>query len=228
MEKNYLIDFDKIPILRSMASSARSVKFLKIKEIEAEDVETEEKVQEEFEFSGTQNEYIEYIAPVAMDIWKEYEILPSLTIAQGIIETYFGKYAIGWNITGVKACCNRDEIKNVFTIIVNGEEVTAGECVYHEGRYKVKLWTTEEYNGELQKVKLWFAYYKTKEEFALSRYKVLSNENYYPGVIGETDYKKAVAATKRYATSSEYVSAVIKVIEDYNLTVYDPQGILYK
>jgi flagellum-specific peptidoglycan hydrolase FlgJ len=179
------------------------------------------------DFSGNRREFVEFVGPWAVKLWKEHRILPSLTIAQAIIETGDGVYAIGWNLGGVKACCQSDEIVNEFAYTINGQVHTAGECVRHPGKLKSKLWTKENYGAGLVRTQQWFAYYKSMREFIDKRYAVLSQSAYYPGLIGESDYHKAAHKVKMYASSEPYPEAVIAMIESNNLTEWDPGGEKY-
>ena len=180
------------------------------------------------DFSGNVNEFFEVMGPHAVRLWKEYGILPSLTLAQAAMESGFGVAGIGWNLCGVKACCQTGDITNEFSYVLNGDVCTAGYCTNHPTKTKSHLWTKEERNGVLQKEKHWFAYYTSVNEFLAARYKVLSNETYYPGLIGESDYVAATNKVKRYATLSNYPAVLRNMIEEYNLTVWDPGGERYE
>jgi flagellum-specific peptidoglycan hydrolase FlgJ len=172
-------------------------------------------------FSGDPEEFIEFMVPYAQKIWDDYKILPSLTIAQCIIESGYGKKAIGWNLSGTKACCQNGGIHDTFIYYIGNEMQVAGTCDKHADRKKTKLWTHEGAEASVNTQK-WFAYYETSDEFMQARYNVLSQERYYPGLIGETDYIKATEKVRRYATNEEYVDSLRSIINEHSLMAYDP------
>lgn len=178
-------------------------------------------------FSGNVQEFIDFMGPYAVKLWRERQILPSLTLAQAIIESGSGKSSIGWNLGGVKACCQTGGITDTFSYSLNGYIQTAGYCTNHPSKIKTHLWTREERNGVSQREKHWFAYYRSVNEFLDARYKLLTN-GYYPGVIGESDYVEATRKMKNYATTSGYPEMLQDLIENYNLTDWDPGGKLYE
>ena len=49
------------------------------------------------------NAFVNEVAPGAMETYRQYGILPSITIAQAILESGWGKHRIGNNIFGIKA-----------------------------------------------------------------------------------------------------------------------------
>ena len=178
-------------------------------------------------FSGDKDEFLEFMAPWAIKLWKEHEILPSITLAQAAVESAWGKCAIGWNLGGVKACCQNDELSEQFLYKFNGYDMVAGKCYWH-GRYKANLMTTEFISGEYVRMTQWFDYYFSVQEFLDRRYAVLNQRNYYPDVVGQPDYIKACESLEMYASGHNYPQAIIDFIEFYSLTDYDPGGELYE
>jgi flagellum-specific peptidoglycan hydrolase FlgJ len=172
-------------------------------------------------FSGEPKEFIEFMAPYAQELWDRYKILPSLTLAQSIIESGFGRSTIGWNVSGTKACCQSAGIHDVFVYYMGTSMEVAGTCDQHTNRKKTKLWTTEGADASVRTEK-WFAYYNTADEFMEARYRVLKNENAYPDLLGETDYMAATEKVRKYATNKDYVDLLRTLIRDYALTAYDP------
>ena len=51
----------------------------------------------------TREEFIQMILPAAMEGYKKYKILPSLTLAQAALESAWGKSHIQHNLFGIKA-----------------------------------------------------------------------------------------------------------------------------
>lgn len=141
--------------------------------------------------------FINLLKDDAIKGYKEYKILPSLTIAQAILETGWGKHSIGNNIFGIKA--NK----------------------YWTG--KKKLVRTHEYvNGRKIYVNAWFRDYDSIYESLKDRYKFLQKPR-YSKIVGEKDYKKACYEIQKagYATDPNYPKKLIRIIEQNKLQEID-------
>lgn len=146
-------------------------------------------------------EFINKIKDGAIRGWNDYKVLPSLTIAQAILETGWGKTAIGNNIFGIKADSNWSG--------------------------KKKLVRTHEYvNGQKIYVDAYFRDYDSIYESLEDRFKFLQKPR-YSKVVGEKDYKKACTEIQKagYATDPNYSSKLISIIEQYNLYEYDKEAL---
>ena len=146
-------------------------------------------------------EFINRIKDGAIRGWNDYKVLPSLTIAQAILETGWGKSAIGNNIFGIKADSN--------------------------WKGKKKLVRTHEYvNGQKIYVDAYFRDYNSIYESLEDRFKFLQKPR-YSKVIGEKDYKEACTEIQKagYATDPNYPSKLINIIEQYKLYEYDKEAL---
>lgn len=146
-------------------------------------------------------EFITKIKDGAVRGWNNYKVLPSLTIAQAILETGWGKSAIGNNIFGIKADSNWSGRK--------------------------KLVRTHEYvNGQKMYVDAYFRDYDNIYESLEDRFKFLQKSRYIK-VVGEGDYKKACTEIQKagYATDPNYPSKLINIIEQYKLYNYDMEAL---
>ena len=146
-------------------------------------------------------EFINKIKDGAIRGWNDYKVLPSLTIAQAILETGWGKSAIGNNIFGIKADSN--------------------------WKGKKKLVRTHEYvNGQKIYVDAYFRDYNSIYESLEDRFKFLQKPRYNK-VVGEKDYKKACTEIQKagYATDPNYPSKLINIIEQYKLYEYDKEAL---
>ncbi len=145
-----------------------------------------------------QKEFINEILPQALKLYKSDNILPSLTVAQAILESGWGKYSIGKNIFGVKA--------------------------YSDWKGKKSyVWTSEQRkDGTYEKIKCWFKNYDSFGESVKDYGKLLSLSR-YKRVKTAKNYRDAVAAVRMagYATSLDYVDNVIDLIETHHLYVWD-------
>jgi flagellum-specific peptidoglycan hydrolase FlgJ len=148
--------------------------------------------------------FISEIAPHAQRISKEFNILPSLIIAQAIHESNWGKSGLA------------TKGKNLFGIKGN----------YHGQSITMPTW--EHYNGKDVKINAAFRKYPGWYESLCDLAYLYCNgvswdRKKYHAVIGETNYKKAANAVHKagYATDPNYASKLIRTIESNNLTKFD-------
>lgn len=150
-----------------------------------------------------QKNFIKKVGALASADMKKSGVLASLTVAQAILESAWGKseLAAGGNaLFGIKATKS----------------------------WKGKVYckdTKECYDGvNLVDVKnAAFRAYDSWEESVEDHSAFLKANKRYKEVVGETDYKKACEAIKAagYATDPDYVEKLVKLIEDYELTEFD-------
>ena len=151
------------------------------------------------------SDFIKEIAPDAQKIYKKYDILASLIIAQACLESAWGTSGLaqkGKNLFGIKGTYN--------------------------GQY-VLMWTTEyDRKGNATRVQAKFrkypSWYASLQDLAKLYVNGTSwDPNHYKAVVGEKDYKKATAALVKagYATDPNYATKLNGLIETYNLTQYD-------
>jgi len=150
-----------------------------------------------------QKDFIKKVGALASADMKKSGVLASLTVAQAILESAWGK----------------------------SELTTGGNALF--GIKATKSWkgkvyckdTKECYDGiNLVDVKnAAFRAYDSWEESVEDHSTFLKANKRYKEVIGETDYKKACEAIKAagYATDQDYVRKLVKLIEDYELTEFD-------
>lgn len=149
----------------------------------------------------TRKEFIDKIAPLAMADAQITQILPSLTIAQALLESNSGNSTLTTQanaLFGIKAA----------------------------GSWRGKVWdgrTTEYYNGQKTTITAGFRAYDSWADSILDHSMLLTNNKRYSKVIGEKDYKKAcqAIAAAGYATDPSYASKLINLIETYGLNQYD-------
>ncbi|WP_195257946.1 phage tail protein [Bacillus paralicheniformis] len=150
-------------------------------------------------------DFIKEIAPDAQRVYKKYDILASLIIAQACLES-------GWGTSELA-----QKAKNLFGI----------KGTYN-GQY-VLMWTTEyDKNGNATKVQARFRKYPSWYESIQDLAKLYINgtswdPDHYKAVVGEKDYKKATAALveAEYASDPNYATKLNSIIFTYKLTQYD-------
>ena len=150
-------------------------------------------------------DFIKIIAPFAQKAHKEKGVLASLTIAQAILESNWGKSGLavkGNNLFGIKGT-------------YKGNSVTM---------------RTAEYNskGEKYYIDAAFRKYPSFQESIDDHADLFVNglswdRNHYKPVVNANDYKEACVNVQKcgYATDPAYTKKLIKLIEDYKLYEYD-------
>lgn len=152
----------------------------------------------------TKNEFIEQVAALVCKYAPDYNIYcPSAVIAQAILESAWGESTLAakyHNYFGMK-CGTLWQGKSVN--LETQEEYTPGELTTIKDNFRV-------YDSMEEGIKGYF------EFIQLPRYQNLKGIYYYK------TYLQTIKADG-YATSSTYVENVSRVVEQYELTKYDPR-----
>ena len=125
-------------------------------------------------------------------------ILPSVCIAQGALES-------GWNLNA----------KTLFGIKGKGFTAT----------------TSEYYNGNKVTIEASFRTYPNVASSVVGYYDFLANTPRYAKALNNSDYRDAVDKLIHttdglaYATDPNYISKVVSIIEQYNLTAWDAREV---
>ncbi|MBW9159457.1 glucosaminidase domain-containing protein [Clostridium tagluense] len=140
---------------------------------------------------------IKSLVPGALLSYEKYNILPSLTIAQAILETGWLQYVKGNNIFGIKW--------------TNG-------CGYEVQELNTHEWI----NGVKTPMVCKFRKYDSLDDSILDHGKLLSF-NRYKSVITSKDYKEDCqnVYNSGYCTDTEYPKKLISIIEENKLYIYD-------
>ena len=147
--------------------------------------------------------FISEVSEGAIEGWHSHQILPSITIAQAILESDWGRSELAINAN------------NLFGI--KGE--------YNGYSYAKESW--EVIDGEDVTTEAHFRHYPDKETSMRDHAKFFTStpwrEENYVQVVGETDYKKVAQALSDagYATDPAYARKLINIIETYDLTRFD-------
>lgn len=154
--------------------------------------------------SGDNLAFVQSIYNGAIQGYTQYRVFPSVTIAQAILES-------GWGKSGLAKQCN-----NLFGI--KADSSWTGEK---------RLWTTTEYrpDGSSYETKAWFRVYPSKDASVLDHAKFLKDNSRYTqaGVFNATTANEQIRciANAGYATDPSYANQVIEVMRDSNLYIYD-------
>ncbi len=148
----------------------------------------------------TKEEFIQEILSGALNGYRKYKILPSLTLAQAALESGWGSKHIHNNLFGIKA--------------------TGG----WKGK-AVEAWTLEYVNGKAQRVKALFRAYDSFAESVEDHNRLLGELPRYEKIREAGDYKEACYAVKQagYATDPQYPVKLINIIETNDFAKYDEQ-----
>lgn len=151
--------------------------------------------------SGNKLSFVNSLKDGAVEAYNKYGVLPSLTMAQAILESGWGNSAIGNNIFGIKA----------------GSGWTG----------KTKTCKTGEQNsdGSRYTITATFRDYDSVAESVEDHAKLLTSSR-YQSVIDSSNYKEACVNVKKcgYATDVNYANSLINIIETYGLDQWDPKA----
>ena len=145
------------------------------------------------------NAFIGSIVNGAIQGWAQHQILPSLTLAQAILESAWGKSSLA------------SQYHNLFGI---------------KGSYKgmsVNMPTYEEYGGRMVLINDAFRRYPDNNASVQDHTDFLVNNSRYHNLIGVRDANTATYLIRAdgYATASSYTNSLRSVINTYDLTRYD-------
>lgn len=151
----------------------------------------------------TNNEFISYIKPLCIADHKKTGILASMTGAQAIIESNWGRSGLsvkGNNLFGMKGS-------------YQGQSVT--------------MRTKEFVNGSYITINAKFRKYPSFKESIEDHGKLLSGAARYKNLVNCKDYRTACRLLQKdgYATSPTYADTLIKTIEKYFLYLWDDADI---
>ena len=145
--------------------------------------------------------FIRKISRGAVEGMRKYGILPSVTMAQAILES-------GWGESGLTKASN-----NLFGIKAGGG---------WDG-YVVKYPTKEYVNGQYIDTTADFRAYDSLDASMEDHGAFLAGQSRYANIIGVKDYKTVCRLLQQdgYATAPNYADSLISLIEQYDLAAYD-------
>lgn len=152
-----------------------------------------------FSSNAKSQNFIESVARGAINGWTKYGVLPSVTVAQAILESGWGQSALSTqahNLFGIKGSYN--------------------------GQY-VTMQTREVYNGQSYYIYDNFRKYANNSESVEDHGNFLYSNSRYANLLGDQSYASVARKLQAdgYATDPSYASSLIKLVEMYNLTQLD-------
>lgn len=168
----------------------------------------------------SKREFINAVSKIAMTLYKETNILPSVVIAQCCLETGYGigtdalKLVQHNNLLGMKSELLNSTWKaysvwNGKSIVKVTPEVINGKTIYKEDSFRV-----------------YTDYENCIRDYEMFLLHVTSGGQYkYRKIIAMTDPKDVITAISKggYATDPSYITKVLKIISDNDLTKYDKE-----
>ena len=161
-------------------------------------------------------EFIRMIGELAHEDMQRTGVLASITVAQAIVESSYGKSSLA-----TEAC-------NLFGMKGDTTQTTWAWASPWSGAVCMKQ--TQEYvNGSYVTVSAKFRAYSCYEESIADHSAYLANAKLgdgslrYKGLVGNRNYRAVAQIIKDggYATAPNYVSSLCSLVEQYNLTQYD-------
>lgn len=152
-----------------------------------------------FSNNAKSQNFVESVAQGAINGWTKYGVLPSVTVAQAILESGWGQSALSTqahNLFGIKGSYN--------------------------GQY-VTMQTREVYNGQSYYIYDNFRKYANNSESVEDHGNFLYSNSRYANLLGDQSYASVARKLQAdgYATDPSYASSLIKLVEMYNLTQLD-------
>ena len=143
--------------------------------------------------------FIQSVAPGAIAGWQKYHVLPSITAAQAILESGWGRSTLttrAHNLFGIKGS-------------YNGQSVT--------------MPTHEVYGGRSVMVNAQFRAYPNNTASIEDHGRFLNVNSRYRNLLGDTNYRSVANKLHQdgYATSPSYASSLINLVQSYSLTQLD-------
>ncbi|AVK60940.1 cell wall hydrolase [Lactobacillus sp. CBA3605] len=150
-----------------------------------------------------QQTFFNQIKAGALEGWRKYGVLPSITAAQAIIESNWGRSALstqGNNLFGIKGAYQ-------------------GQSIYFE--------TNEWVNGQYVTVRAAFRQYPNWSASVEDHGAFLVDNSRYHNLLGVTDYQTVARLLQSdgYATDPNYATALINTINSYQLQNWDQEVI---
>lgn len=173
----------------------------------------------------SREEFVEYIGQLAAVDMQTSGILASVTAAQSILESGYGKSELALNalnLGGMKAELSGNTWASAW-----------------DGRIYIKDTAEQRADGSYYTVTAAFRAYPTVAEYLADHSAYLAgaragSDLRYAGIVGCRDYRRAFEIIKagNYASSLDYVDKLCSVVERWNLTRFDgvsqePDGSLW-
>ena len=144
-------------------------------------------------------QFIESVAQGAINGWNQYHVLPSITVAQAILESGWGRSSLSTsahNLFGIKGSYNGH------SVVMRTREVIGGRSVYVNSNFRA---------------------YTNNSESVTDHGRFLNVNSRYRNLLGDTNYVSVANKLHQdgYATDPNYANSLINLVRTYNLTQLD-------
>ncbi|MBB1127850.1 LysM peptidoglycan-binding domain-containing protein [Limosilactobacillus balticus] len=152
-----------------------------------------------FSNNASQQAFIQSVVPGAIQGWNEYKVLPSITVAQAIVESGWGRSALSTqahNLFGIKGSYNGN------SVVMRTREVYGGRSVYVNANFRA---------------------YANNSESVTDHGRFLNVNSRYSNLLGDTNYVSVANKLRQdgYATDPSYANTLIRFVQTYNLNQLD-------
>lgn len=152
-----------------------------------------------FSNNARSQQFIQSVAQGAIDGWNQYRVLPSITVAQAILESGWGQSSLSTsahNLFGIKGSYNGH------SVVMRTREVYGGRSVYVNANFRA---------------------YANNSESVTDHGRFLNVNSRYRNLLGDTNYVSVANKLRQdgYATDPSYTNSLINLVRTYNLTQLD-------
>lgn len=152
-----------------------------------------------FSNNSRSQQFIQSVAQGAIDGWNQYRVLPSITVAQAILESGWGQSSLSTsahNLFGIKGSYNGH------SVVMRTREVYGGRSVYVNANFRA---------------------YANNSESVTDHGRFLNVNSRYRNLLGDTNYVSVANKLRKdgYATDPSYANSLINLVRTYNLTQLD-------
>ena len=152
-----------------------------------------------FSNNSRSQQFIQSVAQGAIDGWNQYRVLPSITVAQAILESGWGQSSLSTsahNLFGIKGSYNGH------SVVMRTREVYGGRSVYVNANFRA---------------------YANNSESVTDHGRFLNVNSRYRNLLGDTNSVSVANKLRQdgYATDPSYANSLINLVRTYNLTQLD-------
>lgn len=205
-QSNFVIIIRVFMILFLLIVAFAAFRYYRRQAIQSEQIRQEQLAREQArqKIIRQHKAFIKEIGPIAKEVDREFELLPSITIAQACLESDYGQSSLS------------QKYNNLFGVKGNNPNTSA-------------VLTTKEYvKGKWVVVKARFQIYDSYEASIRAHARLFQkgttwNKQQYRHVLTAKNYRKQAHALVQdgYATDPNYAGKLIKLIEQYHLDRFD-------
>ncbi len=205
-QSNFIIILRTFIILFILIIAFVAFRYYRRQAIQTEQIRQEQLAREEArqKIIRQHRAFIKEIGPIAKEVDQEFELLPSITIAQACLESDYGQSSLSQkynNLFGVKGSNPNT------SAILKTKEYQKGKWIVVKARFQIY----DSYEASI------------RAHARLFQKGTTWNSQQYKHVLAAKNYQKQAHALVQdgYATDPDYAAKLIKLIEEYNLDLFD-------